>query len=241
MPLPNETPPPAAYPRLRRFHDARSGTCSYLIGDALLPQAALIDPVREDVSLYLGVLDELGYRLVYVLETHLHADHVSAGAALRELAGAAIACPRGSGVLGANLLLADGDRLPFGTGDIEVLATPGHSAACVTYRWQERLFTGDALLIGDCGRCDEAGGNSGQLYDSISRKLLPLPDELLVYPGHDRGERWVSCIGEERRRNPLLRGISRDEFIGRSRQKSEALPPAMAHNLAANRRCGLSD
>lgn len=235
---PSQQPSVDRSPHLRRFVDQRSGACSYLIADDMHAEAALIDPVREEQSLYLGVLDEMGYRLSYVLETHLHADHVSAAAALRAATGAQVVCPRGSGVAGADRLVGDGDSLPLGAASISVLATPGHTPACVTYRWLDRLFTGDALLIGDCGRCDEEGSNAGQLYDSLTRRLLPLADELLVYPGHERGERWVSCIGEERRRNPLLRGASRDEFVRRCGERHEALPEAMADNLAANRRCG---
>lgn len=242
MPHPSKKPLPApAQTVLRRFHDVKSGTCSYLIAGGTRREAAMIDPVRGDHLLYLGVLEELGLNLVYVLETHLHADHVSAAGILREATGAQVVFPRGSGVKGGDVLVGDGDRLPLGTGSIEVLATPGHTPACVTYRWQGRLFTGDALLIGDCGRCDEAGGNAGQLFDSISRKLLTLPDELLVYPGHERDERWVSCVGEERRRNPFLRGISRDEFIRLCALKNEPHPAAMTENLTANRHCGLGE
>ncbi len=232
------TPASDRLPHLRRFVDARTGACSYLIADALHAEAALIDPVREQQSLYLGVIDELGFRLAYVLETHLHADHVTAAASLRAATGAHVVYPLGCRVEGADRLVGDGDRLPLGADSIHVLSTPGHTQACVTYRWLDRLFTGDALLIGDCGRCDEAGGNAGQLYDSLTRRLLPLPDELLVYPGHERDARWVSCIGEERRRNPLLRGSSRDEFVRRAGDRHEPLPAGMDENLAANRHCG---
>ena len=230
---------PANTPLLRRFCDSRSGACTYLIGSA--DEVALIDPVRDHVSLYLGVIEELGCRLKLVLETHLHADHLSAAASLRELTGARVIAPRDSTIENADLLVGDGAHLELGSTVIDVLATPGHTPSALTYRWGDRLFTGDTLLIGDCGRCDEPGGNAGQLYDSLYRKLLPLADELLVYPGHDREERWVSCIGEERRRNPLFRGLSRDEFISRCNQAREPLPTDLFDNLAANRRCGRVD
>jgi glyoxylase-like metal-dependent hydrolase (beta-lactamase superfamily II) len=223
---------------VRRFWDSSSSTCSYLIGSDKTRRAVFIDPVLEQIPLYLGVLEELAYTLSCVLETHIHADHVSAAASLRQLTGAKIACSRQSGVETADMLLDNGQNLQFGDLAFQALATPGHSPGCMTYRWNDRLFTGDALLIGGCGRTDEPGANPGQLFDSISRRLLTLPDELLVYPGHGTQRRWVSCIGEERRNNPMLQGISRDEFIALSHRRQEPPIADMAATLAANRRCG---
>lgn len=224
---------------LRRILDTASGTCSYLIGSAATRQAVFIDPVREHIPLYLGVLAELDLALAAVLETHVHADHVTAAGALRDITGAAIACSHRAGVVGADRRLEDGESLAFGDLIFQALATPGHTPACLTYRWGDRLFTGDALLIGSCGRPDEPGGNAGQLFDSLTRCLLAHPDEYLVYPGHGSQVRWVSCIGEEKRNNPMLLGISRDEFIAVNHRREERPLPSMAANLAANRRCGL--
>lgn len=225
-------------PLLRRFWDSSTGTCSYLIGSAAARQAVFIDPVREQVPLYLGVLQELGLHLAAVLETHVHADHVTAAGVLRQLTGAAVMGSRQGGLEGADRLLADGEWVAFGDLAFDVLATPGHSPGCLTYCWGDRLFTGDSLLIGGCGRTDEPGGNGGQLFDSLTRRLLTRPDEHLVYPGHGTQQRWVSCIGEEKRTNPMLLGISRDEFIALNRRREEPPLPGLADKLAANRRCG---
>ena len=225
-------------PLLRRFRDSRTAACAYLIGSDTTHQAVFIDPVLDQLPLYLGVLEELDYRLACVLETHLHADHMTAADRLREMTGALIACSRESGVEGADLLLDDGEVIAFGQLAFEAIATPGHSPACLTYLCGDRLFTGDTLLIGDCGRTDEPGGLAGRLFDSIGRRLLVLPDEYLIYPGHGSEGRWVSCIGEEKRSNALLAGIGRDEFIALNRRRQAPLPSAMDDNLAANRRCG---
>ncbi|MBS1191236.1 MAG: Zn-dependent hydrolase, glyoxylase [Rhodocyclaceae bacterium] len=225
-------------PLLRRFWDSPSGTCSYLVGSDATRQAVFIDPVREQVPLYLGVLEELGLRLAGIIETHVHADHLTAADTLRRLTGATVVCGRQSGVEGADCLLADGDSLNFGDLAFQALSTPGHTPACLTYRWGDRLFTGDSLLISGCGRTDGPGGNAGMLFDSVTRRLLTQPDEYLVYPGHGSQQRWVSCIGEERRTNPMLLGVSRDEFIALASRRELPPLPARAETLAANRRCG---
>ncbi len=234
--------PPGGSPTLlRQFADRATGALSYLLACADSRQAVMIDPVQGDLSLYLGVLDELGLCLAYAVDTHLHADHVTGAAALRAATGARIAVPRHCGAGGCDLLLADGDRLTAGTIALEVLATPGHTAHSLTLRWRDRLFTGDSLLIGSAGGTGEPGGDAGRLYDSVTRVLLPLPDETLLYPGHDHQGRRVGCIGEERRCNPLFAGVSRDEFISRRAAGDDAPPPDAAACIAANQRCGAPD
>lgn len=231
-------PPPAAGSLLRQFADRGTGALAYLLACPASHQAILIDPLLEQVPLYLGVLDELGLSLAYVLDTHIHADHVTGAAVLQAATGARIATPRRSGAQGCDQVLDAGDCLIVGSLRIEALATPGHTPHCLSFRCQDRLFTGDSLHIGGAGSTAEPGGDAGRLYDSVTRSLLPLPDETLVYPGHDSQGRRVSCIGEERRHNPLFAGISRDEFISR-RSAAEAPPPAgITDHLAANLRCG---
>lgn len=220
--------------QLRQFLDRSSSTLSYLLACPSSRRALMIDPVRDDLTLYLGVLGEMRWQLELVLETHWHADHVSAAAALRQATGARVACgdPR---IEGADRQLLDGEQLDLGSLSIQVIATPGHTPYCLSYQCVDRLFTGDCLLIGDCGNLSGQGADAGRLYDSITRKLLCYPDEMLLYPGHDPQGRQVSCIGEERRNNPFLNGISRDEFIARLMARPCPLSARGDEIAAANR------
>lgn len=226
------------HPYFRQFRDATTASFSYLIGCGRAREAVLIDPVAGHVPLYLGVLGELGLRLAWVLETHLHADRLTAADALRQWTGARVAVGARAGIDDADRLLGEGDGIAVGDLAIEALETPGHTPGCLTYRWHDRLFTGDSLLIGGCGRLDEPGGNGVLLFDSVTRRLLSLADETLVYPGRGPNGRWVSCIGEERERNPYFHGASRDAFAAQRNGAGEPPPADMASNLAANRHCG---
>lgn len=223
---------------IRQFLDRPTASLSYLLACPQSRRAVMIDPVRDDVALYLGVLDEMGWQLDTVLETHLHLDHVTAAGALRQATGARVAVGDAQ-IENADCLLQDGARLEIGTLRVAVIATPGHTPCCLTYHCADRLFTGDCLLIGDCGDLCGRGADAGRLYDSITRKLLCFPDETLLYPGHNEQGRQVSCIGEERRTNPLFCGVSRDEFIARIAGRATALSASGPEIAAANRRCGL--
>ncbi len=222
----------------RQFRDAATDTFSYLVGCSEAAEAAIIDPVANHVPLYLGVLKELGLRLGWVLETHLHGDHISAADTLRECTGARIATSWQAGIEEADRQLDDGDTLGIGRQGIDVIATPGHTPGCVTYRWADRLFTGDCLLIGGCGGIGEPHSNGVALFDSVTRRLLCQADEMLVFPGHCLDERRVSCIGEERERNPFFHGVSRDRFVAVRTSEPDRLPKAERSILEANRHCG---
>jgi glyoxylase-like metal-dependent hydrolase (beta-lactamase superfamily II) len=197
----------------RQLLDAPSGAFSYLIGCGTSGMALVVDPVLAQMPLMLGMLDELGLKLVWVIETHLHADRVTATDALRAATGARVAVGRHAGIDGADRLLDDGDAIACGEVSLRALATPGHTRGCLSFLWQDRAFTGDSLLIGACGSTDEPGGDAATLYDSVTRRLFALPDETLIYPGRCLAGRRVSCIGEERQNNPLFHGVSRDSFV----------------------------
>jgi len=220
----------------RQLLDSTSATYTYLIASRSSRAALLVDPVAEQSPLYLGLLAELDLSLACVVDTHLHSDHLSAARTLVQHTACTYAASAASGIETATLHLGDGDHPAFADLGLEVLATPGHTAGCLTLLWEDRLLTGDTLLIGGCGAAGEPGGNAGTHYDSVTKKLLPLPDELLLYPGHDRDGRRVSCIGEERQSNPLFRGISRDEFIAQDR--TQPLSGRAMALLAANRQGG---
>ncbi|MGB0126538.1 MAG: MBL fold metallo-hydrolase [Rhodocyclaceae bacterium] len=225
----------------RQLYDAASATYTYLICDGGCREAILVDPVLGEVPLYLSLLAERQLKLAYVLDTHIHSDHVTAAAVLRARTGARVAVGCNTGAQGADLLVDDGQTLALCDDTIRVIATPGHTPGCICYLWRDRLFTGDSLLIGACGRTDFQGGDAGRLYDSLIRKLLAFPDETLVYPGHDYHGRLVSCIAQERRGNPLLRGKTRDEFVAGMNGVPPAEPVFDAALIAANRRCGEFD
>lgn len=224
--------------QFRQFRDPATEAFSYLLACVQTARAVLIDPVASQAPLYLGVLKELGLKLEWVLETHLHADHISAADTLRESSGARVAAGRRTGIDGADRFLDEADTLSVGLLQIDVLATPGHTPGCLTYQWDDRLFTGDCLLIGGCGRIDEPGGNGVALFDTVTRRLLCMADETLVYPGHCLNARRVSCIGEERERNPFFHGVSRDRFVAVRTSEPEQLPAATRSAMEANRRCG---
>jgi glyoxylase-like metal-dependent hydrolase (beta-lactamase superfamily II)/rhodanese-related sulfurtransferase len=197
----------------RQLFDPASSTLSYLIADDASHEAVLIDPVVEQAERDVRLLREHGLSLKYTLETHVHADHVTAARAMKQATGAQTAVCRDCNASGYDLLLDDGDVILFGHEEILTIATPGHTPGSVSYLWRDRLFTGDTLLIGGCGRTDFQNGSAEALWDSITEKLFKLDEQTLVYPGHDYKGRRVSSIGEEKRFNARLAGKTREEFL----------------------------
>jgi sulfur dioxygenase len=220
----------------RQLRDEATGAFSYLIGCRRTGAALLIDPVVSQTPLYLGILGELNLCLEWVLETHLHTDHMTAADSLREWTEAQVAVGAQAGIQGADRLLEDGGTIICGEITLTVMATPGHTPGCLSYLWGDRLFSGNSLLIGACGRTDEPGSDGTRLFDSVTRRLFALPDDTLVYPGHCLAGRRVSSIGEEREKNPLFHGTSRDSFA--TLKSSDQLPDILPIALEANRHCG---
>ncbi|MBZ0234966.1 MAG: MBL fold metallo-hydrolase [Deltaproteobacteria bacterium] len=224
---------------IRQLFDLETSTYTYLVADPVAGVAALIDPVREQVDRDLQLLRELGLTLTHVLETHVHADHVTAAGTLREKTGATTYAS-GAGAPCVDVHLRHGDTVQVGAITITARATPGHTDDSMSFSVPGAVFTGDALLIRGCGRTDFQNGNAAQLYESITQVLFALPDDTLVYPGHDYRGRLVSTIGEERRFNPRLAGKSREEFVAIMDQLG--LPPPKYIDIAvpANRGCGVT-
>ena len=222
----------------RQLFDPESCTYSYLLGDAELRQAVIVDPVREHAVRDEALLHELGLTLVYIIETHVHADHVTGAKALKTRTGATTVVSGHCGATGFDWLLDDNEVIRFGTQSLRALRTPGHTPGSTCYLWQDRLLTGDTLLIGGCGRTDFQLGDAGSLYDSITTRLFTLPDDTLVYPGHDYNGRWVSTIGQEKRINPRLASVPRAQFIEIMHNLDLPHPKKIAEAIAANLRGG---
>jgi len=222
----------------RQLFDAESSTFSYLIGDASSRKAALIDPVLEQVDRDLQLVHELGLSLSHVLETHLHADHVTGAGMLRQRTGCTVVVGE-LGAEGADRHVRHGDELRVGGLLVHVLATPGHTDDSLSYLVGDRVFTGDALLVRGTGRTDFQNGDPSQLYDSITHVLFALPDDTRVYPAHDYRGRTMSTIGEERRHNPRLAGKDRAAFIELMNGLELGMPKRIDVAVPANRSLGM--
>jgi glyoxylase-like metal-dependent hydrolase (beta-lactamase superfamily II) len=249
--------------QVRAFHDPATSTLTYLVFDPNSKDAVVIDPVLDydplasrtsttSVDKLVAAITELGLRLHWVLETHAHADHLSASQVLAQRFGVPVAI--GSRItevqqtfkpvfdLGDafatdgsqfDRLLVDGERLVAGTLKIEILSTPGHTPACLTYKIDDAIFTGDALFMHDygTGRCDFPRGSAEALYESVHDKLYALPDETRVFVGHDyqpggRAVAWETTIGQSKQKNPQLReATSKQEFVEFRNARDKTLPP----------------
>lgn len=226
----------------KQLFDPETWTYSYLIADLATKEAVLIDPVNTHLDDYIKLLQTHHLQLQYALETHVHADHITASGLLRQRLGAKTGVSSLCGATVADIQIEDGDIFRFADNEtIRVIATPGHTPGSISFLWRDRLFTGDSLLIGGCGRTDFQGGDAGALYDAITQRLFTLPDETLVYPGHDYQQRWVSCIMQERTTNPRLAGKSRDEFIDIMAKLNLPKPRLIDEAVPANRYCGLDE
>lgn len=224
----------------RQLFETETSTYSYLLGCQRTRRALLIDPVVSEIDQYLNLLQNLNLKLIYTLETHVHADHVTAAGQLREKIGSKSVVHRDAGAMCADLLVTDGVTLQVGDLDLEVRHTPGHTGGCVSYVMADRVFTGDALLINGSGRTDFQQGDAGLLYDSITRKLFSLPADTLVYPGHDYHGNTVSTIKQEIAKNSRLGGgRTREEFIAIMQDLKLAYPKFIDKALPANQSCGL--
>ena len=223
----------------RQLFETKTSTYSYLLGCERTRRALLIDPVASEVEQYIDLLRDLNLKLIYTLETHVHADHITGASLLREKLGSKSVVHKDAGAMCADLLVTDGVTLQLGDLDLEVRHTPGHTQGCVSYVMADRVFTGDALLIGGSGRTDFQQGNAGQLYDSITGKLFTLPPDTLVYPGHDYQGNTVSTIKQEiAKNNRLGGGCTRDEFIAIMQELKLAYPKFIEQALPANQSCG---
>jgi len=225
----------------RQLFDAQSSTYTYLVADPNARRAVLIDPVFEHVRRDAALIEELGLKLDFTLETHIHADHVTGAWLLKQRLGSKIALSKDTGAKGADRYLADGDTVAFGRRTVEARATPGHTRGCMSYILDDHsmAFTGDALLIRGCGRTDFQEGDARQLFRSVRDRLFSLPEDCLLYPGHDYRGLTASSVAEEKLFNPrLAESIGEGDFVGYMDNLGLAHPKLMQVAVPANLRCG---
>jgi sulfur dioxygenase len=228
----------------RQLFDPQSSTYTYLLADGKSGAAVIIDPVFEQVRRDAALIGELGLRLEYALETHVHADHVTGAFLLQRRTGCRIALSAKSGAAGADRYLVHDDVVQFGGRSLSVRATPGHTDGCLTYVLDDRsmAFTGDCLLIRGSGRTDFQQGDPHRMYRSIHDQIFTLPDSCLLYPAHDYRGLTVTSVGEERRFNPRLGGeIGEEDFTGYMQNLGLAHPKKIDIAVPANLKCGRPD
>ena len=228
---------------LRQLFEPESSTYTYLLGCPETQAALLIDPVLETAERDLAEVAALGLSLAWTLDTHVHADHVTAAERLRALAGSRIAYPAEAGCTAADRMVREGEDFVLGTIRLAPLFTPGHTDNSYCFLAADTappmVFTGDTLLIDGCGRTDFQCGCPRTLYASVHAKLFTLADETLVWPGHDYQQRQVSTIGQERARNPRLgAGRCANEFAAIMAGLDLAYPKKIDVAVPANLRCG---
>ncbi len=221
----------------KQLFDEPTSTFTYLIADEQTKSALLIDPVHEQFDRDMSVLAELGLTLKYVLETHVHADHITGGGRLRHATSAEFVAGKGTGLDCADRLIANGETIQMDSISIHALATPGHTDGCTSYRWEDRLFTGDTILIDACGRTDFQQGSPESLYRSI-QQLLAFPDETLIYPGHDYNGKRVSSVGQEQTINPYIAGLDLAAFVAKMQALNLPKPHRIDVAVPANVLCG---
>ena len=224
----------------RQLFDATSGTYTYLLASRRGGEALIVDPVLEKVDRYLTLIRELDLRLVKAVDTHLHADHITGLGALRDSTHCITVMGEQSSVDVVSMRVADGDTLRIEGIELEAIYTPGHTDDSYSFRMQDRVFTGDTLLIRGTGRTDFQNGSARQQYESIFNRLLRLPDETMVFPAHDYKGDTVSTIGEERRHNPRLQVRSVDDYVALMNGLNLSNPKMMDVAVPANMHQGLS-
>ena len=225
----------------RQLFDPPSSTYTYLLADGGSGAAVIIDPVFEQVRRDAALIEELGLQLAYVLETHVHADHVTGAWLLKQRTGCRIALAANSGAEGADRYLTQDDVVAFGRRNLQVRQTPGHTNGCLTYVLDDRsmAFTGDCLFVRGTGRTDFQQGDPHAMYHSIYQQIFTLPDSCLLYPAHDYRGLTVTSVREERRFNPRLGGeIAERDFTGYMNNLRLAHPKKLDIAVPANLKCG---
>jgi sulfur dioxygenase len=223
----------------RQLFEPISSTYTYLLGCEETRQALLIDPAMPAWERDLQAIRDLGLKLAFTLDTHVHADHISSARTLKRETGSRIATSAFDRLQCSDIALEDGRPFRMDSIELTPLHTPGHTDGHLSFSLDDRVFTGDALLIDGCGRTDFQNGDATTLYRSVHERLFSLPDETLVYPAHDYQGRRVSSIGQEKTRNPRLTGKSLEEFVMLMAELRLPYPTFIDYAVPGNRQCGM--
>ena len=197
----------------KQLFDVKSSTYTYLIASAKGREALIIDPVLENVSEYILALKELDLRLVKVIDTHIHADHVTGASKLKDITSCSTIMGEHTPAEAVEIKVKDDEYISLDNLKIRAMYTPGHTSDSYSFLMDNYLFSGDTLLINGTGRTDFQNGNAKDAYNSIFNKILKLPDETLLYPAHDYKGQKVSTIGKEKKYNPRLQVKSVEEYV----------------------------
>ena len=225
---------------LKQVFDTRTSTYTYLIASANGREAVIIDPVIENVSEYIQLLKELDLKLVKVIDTHIHADHVTAASKLKQATNCATLMGEHTPADAVEIKVKDNEMINIDDLNIKSIYTPGHTSESYSFLLDNHLFSGDALLINGTGRTDFQNGNSRDSYHSIFDKLLKLPEDTLLYPGHDYNGKKVSTIGNEKKFNPRLQVKNIDEYIEIMSNLNLTKPDMMDSNVSRNIQLGIN-
>jgi len=222
----------------KQVFDTKTSTYTYLIASAKGREAVIIDPVLENVDSYINLLKELDLRLVKVIDTHIHADHVTGATKLKEATSCTTIMGEHTPADTVEIKVKDNDRIYIDDLSIKSIYTPGHTSESYSFLLNNRLFSGDTLLINGTGRTDFQNGSSKDSYHSIFDKLLKLPEDTLLYPGHDYNGKKVSTIGNEKKFNPRLQVNNVDEYIEIMSNLNLSKPELMDSNVSRNIKLG---
>ena len=222
----------------KQLFDTKSSTYTYLISSGKGREALIIDPVIENVTEYINVLKELDLKLVKVIDTHIHADHITAASKLKDITKCSTIMGDHSPAESVEIKVKDNELIDLDNLKIRAIYTPGHTSDSYSFLMDNHLFSGDTLLINGTGRTDFQNGNSKDAYNSIFNKLLKLPDETLLYPTHDYKGEKVSTIGKEKKLNPRLQVKSVDEYIDIMNNLNLKKPVEIEINVSRNIKLG---
>ena len=222
----------------KQVFDTKSSTYTYIIASAKGREALIIDPVIENVDSYVNLLNELNLKLVKVIDTHIHADHITGASKLKKVTNCSTIMGEHTPADAVEVKVKDEEIIKIDQIAIKAMYTPGHTSDSYSFLMDKYLFSGDTLLINGTGRTDFQNGSSKDAYNSLFNKLLKLPDDTVLYPGHDYNGKLSSTIGKEKQHNPRLQVENVDQYIEIMSNLNLSKPKMIDHNISKNLKLG---